>query len=233
MNPLTKTIPSQKWELGSNSKRFSEERVGGCKKGCFSWKLDCRDVDFGNCSCVVGGEKHIMMGFMLSQRSGFELLQNCDLPPPLKVFSGEIQTVLKTSPSMKPSPPINNYPTEDGYVRDFTNEKLGLLKALQLSQTRAREAEKKVLTVSSEKNQLTALFFQESYRLFAHRHWLKLLEIEISQLRSQLEISSLRKEKQSEEKKNDDEDKGSKWWALAMCLSIASFGLALGYGYLF
>lgn len=119
------------------------------------------------------------------------------------------------------------------FSRGLIDDRLGLLKALHLSQTRAREAEKKASIVSIENDNLTAMFFEESSRLFAHRQWLKLLEIEILHLKAQLAVSdSHTTKKQSGEKKEGDA--GSGWCiALAVCLGLAGVGFALSCRYLF
>lgn len=76
--------------------------------------LEERDDDFrqgvclerhdGGCRCgVAEEEKEMVMGPIVSQRSDHELLQNCDLPPPLKVFIGDKETAIKTAMSMHPS----------------------------------------------------------------------------------------------------------------------------------
>lgn len=119
------------------------------------------------------------------------------------------------------------------YSRGLIDDRLGLLKALQLSQTRAREAEKKASIVSIENDNLTAMFFEESSRLFAHRQWLKLLEIEILHLKAQLAVSdSHTTKKQLGEKKEGDA--GSGWCiALAVCLGLAGVGFALSCRYFF
>ncbi|ERM97171.1 hypothetical protein AMTR_s03576p00008700 [Amborella trichopoda] len=69
---------------------------------------------------------------------------------------------------------------------NFPEKKLHLLKALQHSQTRAREAEKQASQAQLDKENVVALFFKESSRSFAYRQWLKLLEAEILMLQSNL-----------------------------------------------
>lgn len=120
------------------------------------------------------------------------------------------------------------------FGRGLIDDRLGLLKALQLSQTRAREAEKKASIVSIERENLTAMFFKESSRLFAHRQWLKLLEIEISHLKAQLAVSDSHATKKEIGEKKDEGDAGSGWCiALAVCLGLAGVGFALSCRYLF
>lgn len=119
------------------------------------------------------------------------------------------------------------------YSRGLIDDRLGLLKALQLSQTRAREAEKAASIVSIENDNLTAMFFEESWRLFAHQQWLKLLEIEILHLKAQLAVSDSHTTKKQSGKKKEG-DAGSGWSiALAVCLGLAGVGFALSCRYLF
>ncbi|XP_058096942.1 uncharacterized protein LOC131242368 isoform X1 [Magnolia sinica] len=220
MNPPPTTLLSNKWDMGpihnSNTQRISDGKIDGLMKGC--------------------QEKDMVMSFMVSQRSYVDLLQNCDLPPPAKVFPGESEIAVRLAPSMQqPSPSIKVSEMEDEFAQGLSNDKLGLLRALQLSQTRAREAEKKAADISAEKDRLTALFLEESSRLFAHRQWLKLLEIEVKKLHPQLTAShGICRERWSAVKKDDGEEAGTTWCiALALCLGIASVGFALSYRYLF
>ncbi|XP_019185157.1 PREDICTED: uncharacterized protein LOC109180142 [Ipomoea nil] len=141
----------------------------------------------------------IALGFtFLGQKSGLELMQNCDLPPPLKVFSG-----------VSPPPPVEDH-----------NEKLELLKALRLSQTRAREAERKYQVLSKETDALSNLLLKESLRLLACRNWVRLLELQVSQM-----------EKQSNTREEiDDHNISSTWFvAMAFCMGIAGVSLAFFY----
>ncbi|CAK9171954.1 unnamed protein product [Ilex paraguariensis] len=93
------------------------------------------------------------MGLMLSPKSGIELMQNCDLPPPLKVFSG---------PDKKVIPPMNSLIGQEEEAVAFPmsrsgseGENLELLRALRLSQTRAREAERKAQVLVKERDTLS------------------------------------------------------------------------------
>lgn len=148
----------------------------------------------------------IALGFtFLAQKSGLDLMQNCDLPPPLKVFSG-------VSP-----PPMEKH---GGALEDH-NEKLELLKALRLSQTRAREAERKFQALSKETDALSNLLMTESLRLFACRNWVRLLELQVSQMEKQYIHGS------REEKIDDDHNTSSTWFvAMAFCMGIAGVSLA-------
>ncbi|KAG9456428.1 hypothetical protein H6P81_000936 [Aristolochia fimbriata] len=166
------------------------------------------------------------MNFAFSQRASLQLLQNCDLPPPIKVFAEEKETFAKSSTQLQFSPSSKGSRVE---ALDQPEDKLGLLKALNLSQTRAREAEKKASNLRDEKDRFTTLFWMEASQLRAHRHWVKLLEYEITQLRSQLVLSQ--KEKPREERR-DGEEVTPQGWAIALLL-VANFGLAIGCSYFF
>lgn len=226
------TSVCSKWDLGSNQKsnswRVLEEKVGGFKQGLFPAFHD------GSYNWFLAEEKEMLVGFTPFQRSDVELLQNCDLPPPLKVFTGEKETITKIeAPKRQPSPPIKITETEEEAGRGFIDDRLSLLKALQLSQTRAREAEKAASIISSEKDQLTAMFFKESLQLFAHRRWFKLLEIEILLLQKKLAISHMNMTEEQSGYHNDNGDAGSTWCiAMAMCLGLAGVSFAIGYRYL-
>ena len=79
-----------------------------------------------------------------------DLVQNSDLPPPAKLFQGG----------------------------SAAEEHRRLLKALRLSQTRAREAEEEAAALTESNGRLNSLLIRESMRLLAQKHWLKLLEME-------------------------------------------------------
>jgi hypothetical protein len=101
----------------------------------------------------------------------------------------------------------------------------GLLRALQLSQTRAREAEKEFMATTQRNQQMMSLLLEDSLRLSAHRQWVGILETENIVLKK-------RTEKEKTEVKGDDvaavADMASWCLALALCLGIAGVGLALG-----
>ncbi|KAJ6733608.1 hypothetical protein OIU74_005394 [Salix koriyanagi] len=104
-------------------------------------------------------ENDLLLGPLLSPSSGFDVMQNCDLPPPLKVFSGGCGGV--------------NY------------EKLELLKALRLSQTRARDAERKAASLIKERDCVANALFHDSSQLFAYRQWVRLLEFQVLKAQEQ------------------------------------------------
>lgn len=98
-------------------------------------------------------------------------------------------------------------------------ENTSLLQALRLSQSRAREAEKKAAAASASNEQMAALVLQESLRLSAHRRWVNLLELEI------LLLQKKKKKRRRLRAEEDDEDVVP---ALTWCLTLA---LCLGIGY--
>ncbi|XP_008775876.2 uncharacterized protein LOC103696119 [Phoenix dactylifera] len=187
------------------------------KKGWF-------DRQFEHC------DKEMLMGFELSNRSSSvaDLLQNCDLPPPLKLFSliedDDKKTLVPQNSLPKPAPSKANK-WDGGWGLDRGGENPSLLRALQLSQTRAREAEKKALLANAKNEQMASLLLQESLSLSAHRQWVKLLEMEVSMLEEKI----LRSQKEEEHAEDDAAPAAAAWClTLALCLGIAGVGLALG-----
>lgn len=175
-----------------------------------------------------GGEE-MVAGLFFSQKSGFDLMQNCDLPPPVKIFSGQNKTIVS---------PVNNvhsmlaqqkdaYGVEMADAISSENEKLELLKALRLSQSRAREAERKAAVLSKERDDLSNLLLQQSMQLLAYKQWVRIMEFQLSKLNKHQENqkhgygASDRAEK---EPKEEDENKGAKsmtWLiAAAICMGI-------------
>ncbi|KAF3439241.1 hypothetical protein FNV43_RR17516 [Rhamnella rubrinervis] len=115
------------------------------------------------------------------------------------------------------------------YRLDSDNDKLELLKALRLSQTRAREAEKKAAILAKERDCLSDAFFEEAKELFAYRQLVRLLELQVSYLKSKCDSSMFMKEEDEEE---DDRESIGRIVALALCLGIAGVGFAYGCRYL-
>lgn len=177
-------------------------------------------------SPIVIGSKDIGTGTLLTQKSGINLMQNCDLPPPLKVFPGnDMMVVLQSKKricSMTPQKEENVYGASG-----FSNEKLELLKALRLSQTRAREAERRAAVLREERDAISNALLHESSRLIVYRHWVKLLELQVSTLRRQHQEPICGG---TIKKKDDNEGGGSMVWivALALGFSIASLGFTFG-----
>ncbi|KAL5755336.1 hypothetical protein ACOSP7_023556 [Xanthoceras sorbifolium] len=186
-------------------------------------KLNCRGFN----------ENDIVMGQLVSQKSGMELMQNCDLPPPLKVFTGSDKRVIS---SMNKVCGLVIAEEDDSWGFDGAkDDKLELLKALRLSQTRAREAEKRAATLANQKDCLSKAFFDDSLQLLAYRQCVKLLELQVSVLQSQW-----RSQRQQELEEHmcsdcdDDTEVGFSWFVtLALCLGIAGVGFAFGCRYLF
>lgn len=147
-------------------------------------------------------------------RHGFEDMENCDLPPPIKVYEGLEKTIV-----VPPLPPTLGNEEDHGGDR-LEKEKWELSKALRLSQSRARKAERMVEVLSKELNGLSKLLIQESMESFADKQWLKVMEFRISKLENQLKNGS----------------KSMAWFvAVALCLGIAAgFGVTIfGYTYIF
>ncbi|KAF8404660.1 hypothetical protein HHK36_009548 [Tetracentron sinense] len=243
MNP-NPAASSPGWWSDFN-KKGNSKKVGVFNQGCLSLQSNYRGYRVHDDDQDDGGteeEKEMVMGLVLSQsqRSCLDLMQNCDLPPPLKVFAGADKTAGAT---MKPTTSTQiGGGKEDGEVPiagiSMGDDKMGgLLKALQLSQTRAREAERKAKLMTQERDRLSNSLLEESLKLFAHRQWVKLLELQVSQLQSQMQQ---KREKGSpspqaqaqaqaqEEKKDDGGDVGSLAWCMALALCL---GFALGCRY--
>ncbi|RZC46953.1 hypothetical protein C5167_039892 [Papaver somniferum] len=192
-----------------------------------------------------------MMNNLFSQRTYVALMQNCDLPPPQKVFARADKSVINSTTN---TPPYHskNCGKEDEFAipKELSEiEKMNLLRALQLSQTRAREAEKKAKVVTQERDNLANSFLRESLRMFAYKQWVKLLEFEVSQLQSQNEdehklprrscetAKEIDSASSSEEEEVGNEDDGSlvgnvTWYmALALCFGFAGVGFVFGCRY--
>ncbi|XP_058787015.1 uncharacterized protein LOC131661478 [Vicia villosa] len=131
-----------------------------------------------------------VMGFKVSQKPvvGFDLMQNCDLPPPSKVFLGSDKTVILSMNRVcnisgrakeQDSKQHGDYLLENG---DEEKDKRELLKALKASQTRAREAEKMAAILNKEKDGLSVALLEEAMQLFAYRQRVRLLELEVLNL---------------------------------------------------
>ncbi|XVE83094.1 hypothetical protein DITRI_Ditri16bG0059700 [Diplodiscus trichospermus] len=190
----------------------------------------------------VGKENDVMTGALISHKSGFDFMQNCDLPPPLKVFTGLDKAVaLPMNRVCNMGRDNDEHDQFDQVCRNEGDqgEKLELLKALRLSQTRAREAERKAAALAEEKERISNALMKDSLQFFAYRQWVRLLEIQVSKLQSQL----LKQEKHSHHYcdkpggkrlvQEENEDEMSWFLALALCVGIASVGFAFGCRYLF
>ncbi|XP_062100015.1 uncharacterized protein LOC133805883 [Humulus lupulus] len=199
--------------------------------------MNYKAVEYGN-------EMLMGLGGVSQKIGGFDLMQNCDLPPPMKVYMGPEKTIV--SPSMKHRffNPMNmglNNSLEQGendndksefdddndnvYRKDAVGgnyDKLELLKALRLSQTRAREAEKKIKVLAKEKDSLSKALVDEAKILFAHRQWVRLLELQASTLCCKSKVNNYHHHHQHDH----DQDGSCITWvvAFAFCLGIAAIG---------
>ncbi|KAJ8451855.1 hypothetical protein Cgig2_007338 [Carnegiea gigantea] len=153
-------------------------------------------------------ENDLLTRVMLSQKH--DLIQNCDLPPPMK---------------------------EDIDDDDDDDGKLGLLKAISLSQTRAREAEAKCAAISKERDLLALGFMENSMQVFAYRQLVRLLQFQVSKLQQQQKKQEMCCDcgmvREDTEAMDDGNGTAGFTWimAVAFCLGIAGFGFALGCKY--
>ncbi|QCE13159.1 uncharacterized protein LOC114193304 [Vigna unguiculata] len=138
--------------------------------------------------------KNEIMGFAVSVKpSGFELMQNCDLPPPSKFLMG---------------PDKSRVYDIAGKGEEGERNKMEVLKALQASQTRAREAEKKAALLKKERECLKIVVLGEAMHLFAYRQQLRLVELQLLHLQQQ------------QQPDGDEEESSSVAWLLALLLSF-------------
>jgi hypothetical protein len=109
-----------------------------------------------------------------------------------------------------------------------------LLRALHLSQSRAREAEEKLAAAGATNGELAALLVRDSVALSAHRRWVMLLEAENSLLKggggAPPRCADLDGDGDGDARCCGGGSGGlATWWvALAVCVGIAGVGLALG-----
>lgn len=161
-----------------------------------------------------GGERqqqqHQKRGTRRGRPLSADLLQNCDLPPPAKLF-GPFPTLQR----------LESAAAADQKGDGGGNE--SLLRALRLSQSRAREAEEKLAAAGASNGGLAALLVRDSVALSAHRRWVMMLEAENSVLRACGGADP------AEEEDHGGAGTAAAWWvALAVCVGIAGVGLALG-----
>ena len=192
-------------------------------------------------------ENDLLLGPLLSPSSGFDLMQNCDLPPPLKVFSGSDKTVISS---------MNRAFSMIGREHDHDDfdvyrgcggenyEKLEVLKALRLSQTRARDAERKAASLIKERDCVANALFHDSFQLFAYRQWVRLLEFQVLKAQEQWQQQEKKlccgcgrsKEVKDQLEEEEGSDDGSReYWinvALKFFMGFVGFGLAFGCCYL-
>lgn len=167
------------------------------------------------------------MGYVFSPKTTISLMQNCDLPLPTKLFTGGDGVFVPSISKI--------YGLElDNRVKIYRDDKLEILKALHLSQTRATEAEKKLRILAEEKETVSRLLLNESMILLAHRQWVNLLEFHVMKLeREGQEEGRERASDQGEEWSMREDCSSKKWYAaVAVCFAIAGVGFALGCRYL-
>ncbi|WVZ06865.1 hypothetical protein V8G54_020211 [Vigna mungo] len=175
--------------------------------------------------------KKEIMGFTVSLKpspSGFDLMQNCDLPPPSKFYMGLPDKSVIFSMNRvydiagkgeeDDGKDCGAYRMENG---DDERNKMEILKALQASQTRAREAENKAAVLKKEKECLKIVLLGESMHLFAYRQQVRLLELQLLHLQQSL---WLRQQPEGDEGSSKgsghDEETGSVAWLLSLVLSF-------------
>ncbi|KAL3524854.1 hypothetical protein ACH5RR_013226 [Cinchona calisaya] len=91
-----------------------------------------------------GGDQEMVAGLFFSQKPGFDLMQNCDLPPPMKIFAGYDKRIVSRMNNVYcviVGQEDDDVGVEMAYDRSSENEKLELSKALRLSQTSKRGRE--------------------------------------------------------------------------------------------
>ncbi|KAJ6908188.1 hypothetical protein NC651_018588 [Populus alba x Populus x berolinensis] len=186
-------------------------------------------------------ENDLLLGPLLSPSSGFDLMQNCDLPPPLKVFPGSDKTVI--SSMNRAFSMIGREPDHDDFdvyrgCGGENYEKLEVLKALRLSQTRARDAERKAASLIKERDCVANALFHDSFQLFAYRQWVRLLEFQVLKAQEQWQQQEKKlccgcgrsKEVKDQLEEEEGSDDGSReYWinvALTFFLGFVGFGLA-------
>ncbi|KAF0906341.1 hypothetical protein E2562_009703 [Oryza meyeriana var. granulata] len=149
-----------------------------------------------------------------------DLLQNCDLPPPAKLF-GPLPTLQRLENAAAGTSPDRKSGDVDGGDR--------LMRGLRLSQSRAREAEEKLAAAGASNGELSALLVRDSLVLSAHRRWVMMLEAENSALRGAAGADGSAVEGDGEEEEDGARRGVAAWWlALAVCVGIAGVGLAMG-----
>ncbi|KAK4256663.1 hypothetical protein QN277_006358 [Acacia crassicarpa] len=176
----------------------------------------------------------MMMGLAVSQKpasAGFDLMQNCDLPPPSKVFKGSDNTLMLSMNHRASNILVRReYTGELVNIRndgDGNGDVLEILKALRSSQTRAREAEKKSATLIRERDCLSNALMTEAMRLLAYRQQVRLLEFQVSNLQRKvfLGIATSEDDEGSSKEDDEEEERVSLVWILALAVS---WGIGVG-----
>jgi len=172
--------------------------------------------------------KNEIMSFRVSLKpSGFDLMQNCDLPPPSKFFMGRDKSMILSANRVndiagkgeeEDSKHSGANRMENG---DDERNKMELLKALQASQTRAREAEKIAAVLKKERECLKIVLLGEAMHLFAYRQQVRLLELQVLHLQQSLWLRQQPEENEGSVKGDGhEEETTSAAWVLALVLSF-------------
>lgn len=163
--------------------------------------------------------------------SPFELIRNCDLPPPQNLFPGI------------DDPAATGLGDEERRLRPHAGDgNLDLLRALRLSQTRAREAEERSAGAAAQRDAVASALIGEAARSSAYRQWVRALELEVAALRSRsrrrdgearCRCEWLRGWSAREEGDAEEERRASMAWmvALAIPLGIAICWYRTGFGF--
>lgn len=180
----------------------------------------------------MGGQQKKIMGFKVSHKSvGFDLMQNCDLPPPSKVFLGSDKTVIL---SMNKVCNISGREKGRDSIHQLENDddekdKRELLKTLKASQIRAREAEKMAAILNKEKDGLSVALLEEAMQLFACRQRVRLLELQVLNLQQK---PAMLMPAEEEAVGLPHEETVSVSWVLALIFSLGiGVATALAWGY--
>ncbi|BAF23986.1 uncharacterized protein [Oryza sativa Japonica Group] len=210
-------------------RRTASSAAAAPGRGGMEWELEREMV----LMAAAGGEHQKKQRQQQPARRAFatDLLQNCDLPPPAKLF-GPLPTLqrLENAAAWTSTSPDRKGGDGEGGGGDGGDR---LMRALRLSQSRAREAEEKLAAAGASNGELSALLVRDSVVLSAHRRWVMMLEAENSGLRGAAGAAGSAKEGVGEDEDEDD-DGGARrgaaaWWlALAVCVGIAGIGLAMG-----
>lgn len=179
--------------------------------------------------------------------SPFELIRNCDLPPPQKLFPGiddpaALPALVGLGDEKRR---LRSYPAAGG---GGGGGEVELLRALRLSQTRAREAEERGAAAAAERDAVARALIGEAARSSAYRRWVRVLELEVAALKSKTrrrpdgELLRRRRregcggsaeEGDSDEEEEEERGASMAWMvALAIPLGIAGIGFALACRYL-
>ena len=146
-----------------------------------------------------------------------DLLLNCDLPPPAKLFG--------------PLPALHLQRAGRTDEKGNGDGKDSLLRALRLSQSRAREAEEKLAAAAARSGGLAALLVRDAVALSAHRRWVMMLEAENSALRAGGGGGGAAGAEPEEEEDGAGAARhpvAAAWWvALAVCVGLALGNLLL------